>query len=226
MIEIVRGDPDEVTLRDGTPGHVWPLLPTDRARLAEEFADLSTESRRRRFLAPVAELSDTMLDHLVDDVDGVDHVALVLFVEVGEAVEPIAIGRMVRYAAHPGCADVAVTVKDAWQGRGAATALLQVLNRRRPEGVTHLLTEVMEGNPASLAMLRRLGPVQTSPSGPGTLGVEVQLDDAPSPLSTAQDPQQLARQLLSEPGRTHLRGRDRLCPWLGSDQSEPVGPES
>ena len=35
-----------------------------------------SESRRRRFLAPMAHLSDTMLEHLVDDVDGIDHVVL------------------------------------------------------------------------------------------------------------------------------------------------------
>ncbi len=217
MIEIARGDPDEVRLRDGTPGYVWPLLPTDKEQLVAGFEELSLESRRRRFLAPVMELTDSMLAGLVDDVDGIDHVALVLFVEVDDAAKPIAIGRLVRYADEPTCADVAVTVKDAWQGRGAATALLEVLMRRRPSGVTHLLTEVMDGNPASLSMLRRLGPVQTAPSGLGTLGVEVQLDDAPSPLSVADDPITLARHLLSDPHRPHLRSRDRVCPWLRPD---------
>lgn len=217
MIEITRGDPDEVSLRDGTPGYVWPLLPTDKERLVAGFEELSMESRRRRFLAPVVELTDSMLAGLVDEVDGIDHVALVLFVEVDDAVKPIAIGRVVRYADEPTCADVAVTVTDAWQGRGAATALLEVLIRRRPDGVTHLLTEVMEGNPASLSMLRRLGPVRTSPSGLGTLGVEVQLDDAPSPLSTADDPVSVAQRLLSDPHRPHLRSRDQVCPWLRTD---------
>ena len=56
---------DEVTLRDGTPGWVWPLLPTDRNVLVAEFESLSPESRRRRFLGPVVHLSDAMLQHLV-----------------------------------------------------------------------------------------------------------------------------------------------------------------
>ncbi|TGN64844.1 hypothetical protein EXE59_13400 [Nocardioides eburneiflavus] len=69
---------EQVTLRDGTDAFVVPLERTDRAQLVAEFEHLSPESQRRRFLAPVHHLSDAMLDHLVDHVDGIDHVALVL----------------------------------------------------------------------------------------------------------------------------------------------------
>ena len=65
-------------LDDGTRGIVWPVLPTDRAGLAEGYRHLDVESRYRRFLTSAPRLSEAMLDHLVDEVDGVDHVALVL----------------------------------------------------------------------------------------------------------------------------------------------------
>ena len=100
------------------PCWVWPLLPTDREALVREFETLSPESRRRRFLGPVVHLSEAMLKHLVDEVDGVDHVALILMVEVGDDLEPAGIARCVRYADQPEAADVAVTVKDDWQGHG------------------------------------------------------------------------------------------------------------
>ena len=128
---------EQVTLRDGTDAFVVPLERTDRAALVAEFETLSPESQRRRFLAPVRHLSDAMLDHLVDDVDGVDHIALVLCVETSPDVyDPVALARMVRYADVTDAADLAVTVKDEWQGRGVATVLLEVLMRRRPRAWT------------------------------------------------------------------------------------------
>lgn len=173
----VRGDSiEQVTLRDGTPAWVRPLRRDDREELAEEYEALSPQSRRLRFLASVPRLTEAMLDRLVDDVDGVEHVALVLYVETPDGPVPVAIGRIVRYRALPTAADVAITVKDAWQGLGVASALLPLLIARRPAGVTHLLTEVAADNPASLAMLRRVGDVQAHCSGPGVLDVEVDLD--------------------------------------------------
>lgn len=206
---------EEVHLRDGTRCWVWPLLPTDRNVLVAEFESLSPESRRRRFLGPVVHLSDAMLKHLVDDVDGVDHVALVLMAESGDDVVPAGIARCVRYPHQPEAADIAVTVKDDWQGRGVATALLEVLMRRRPEGVTHLLTEVVADNPASLAMLHRLGRTRTYETGLGILDVEVDL--VPTGHSLAEEePGERLHEVLADPDRSVLRTRDRICPWLRS----------
>lgn len=164
-----------VTLRDGSRAWVRPLRPDDREELADEYEHLSPQSRRLRFMASVPRLTPAMLTRLVDEVDGVEHVALVLYVETPEGSVPAAIGRIVRYRDVPDAADIAVTVKDAWQGRGVATALLPLLIERRPPGVTHLLTEVAADNPPSLAMLRRIGELQVHSSGPGVLDVEVDL---------------------------------------------------
>ncbi len=215
---------DQVFLRDGTEAWVWPLLPTDRARLAEEFAKLSPESRRMRFLTPVLRLSDAMLDRLVDGVDGIDHVALVLMAETPEGeLEPTGIARMVRYGGMPDVADLAVTVLDAWQGRGVATALLEVLLKHRPEGVTHLLTSVATDNPASLAMLSRLGPTHIQDGGAGIQDVAVDLDGRePHPDIVAGS--ERLHPVLEEPFRDHLRGRDLVCPWLNPDAARrPCG---
>ena len=176
---------EQVTLRDGTDAFVVPLERTDRAALVAEFETLSPESQRRRFLAPVRHLSDAMLDHLVDDVDGVDHIALVLCAETSPDVyDPVALARMVRYADVTDAADLAVTVKDEWQGRGVATVLLEVLMRRRPAGVDRIVTEVLQDNPASLGMLRRLGAVSLEDEGNGVYGVVVELAPVATPVVT------------------------------------------
>lgn len=226
---------EEVRLRDGTGAFVLPLRRTDRATLAAEFETLAPESRRRRFLAPVLHLSDAMLEHLVDDVDGIDHVALVLCVETSPDVyDPVALARMVRYTDAPDAADLAVTVKDSWQGRGIATVLLEVLMRRRPVGVHRIVTEVFNDNRASLLMLHRLGDATVEDLGFGVSRVVVELDtlESVSPLPGASPGDDVPHdsrvrvmapagvgekrtRLLRDPAHRHpLRTRDQVCPWF------------
>ena len=227
---------EHLQLRDGTDAWVIALRRSDRDQLAAEFAALSEETRRQRFLAPVNRLSEVMLDHLVNDVDGVHHIALVLTAETAPGVfDPVAIGRMVRYPDAPDCADLAVTVKDAWQGRGVATALLSVLVRHRPEGVTRILTEVASENDASMAMLSRLGPLRATPNGYGAQDVEVTLwaaqqqagergpppdvdpadpADPDSPAVHFVVPTMSAHPVIDRQHRHLLHTRDLLCPWL------------
>lgn len=178
----------EVRLRDGSRALIWGLLPSDRDGLREAYEHLSPETKLHRFLTPVPHLTEAMLHHLVDDVDGVDHVARVLFVVDEQGVgEPAGLARMIRYADEPSAADVAVTVTDENQGRGIASALLDDLLRHRPEGVERIVTEVAADNPASLAMLRRLGPTAVEHDGAHLLSVTVELpppapDRRPRPL--------------------------------------------
>ena len=223
---------EQVRLRDGTDAFVLPLQRTDRATLAAEFATLAPESRRRRFLAPVLHLSDAMLKHLVDDVDGIDHVALVLCAETSPDVyDPVALARMVRYTDAPDAADLAVTVKDAWHGRGVATALLEVLRRRRPVGVDRIVTEVFDDNSASLLMLHRLGNTTVEKLGSGVSQVVVDLETAESgaPLApldvvtrdagvrrtASEDVVERRTRSMPDPAHSHtLHTRDQVCPWF------------
>lgn len=166
----------EAVLRDGTRACIWPLLPGDRQALREGFELLSVSSRDHRFLAGVPHLTEHLLDHLVDEVDGINHVALALVVLDDDNVgSPVGVARMIRYAERPTVADVAVTVLDEWQGRGAAGSLLAEIVRQRPTGITQIATIVAADNAASLAMLRRLGPTIVTPAGVNRLDVVVEL---------------------------------------------------
>jgi RimJ/RimL family protein N-acetyltransferase len=166
----------ETRLRDGTRALVLPLLPGDREAVREGYETLSPEARRHRFLTGVPHLTEGMLDHLVGEVDGVDHVALVLVVlDEDDEGTPAGVARAIRYPEQRTDADVAVTVLDAWQGRGVATALLEELMRVRPAGVDRIVTTVAADNDASLAMLRRLGPTTVTPAGTNRLDVVVDL---------------------------------------------------
>ena len=166
----------EATLAEGTRAVILPILPMDRESLREGYESLSPLSRNHRFLASVPHLTDAMLHHLVDDVDGINHVALALVVlDEHNVGTPVGVARMIRYTDRPTEADLAVTVLDDWQGHGVATALLSELMRERPVGVTRIVTTVAADNAASLAMLRRLGPTTATPAGIDRLDVVVDL---------------------------------------------------
>lgn len=199
---------ERVTLRDGTQAWVGPLLRSDREDLAREYQTLSFASKRHRFLSAVRELTPGMLDHLVDEVDGVNHVAWVLFAEQDGGMVPAGIGRIVRYPEQPDTADVAVTVKDEWQGRGVATALMPILAAHRPPGVTHVRTEIAEDNPVPLKMLRRAGATRIQHAGSGVLDVEVDLTGEGLPQTSAHEGQPL-HGVLDTTSRQRLRTRDR-----------------
>lgn len=170
---------ERVRLRDGTKAVIRPFRPVPRAAIEKAYDELSAESRFHRFLSAAPHLTDSMLHHLVDDIDGVDHIAVLLVLEPDEGPESIiGVARAIRYQDEPTSADVAVTVRDEWHGRGAATSLLAALMRQRPAGVTRIVTVVAVDNAAALAMLQRLGPCRATPTGHGVLEVVVDLPAA------------------------------------------------
>ena len=166
----------EARLSDGTLALIWELRPEDREAMREGYETLSEETRYHRFLTGVPHLTAPLLDHLVDDVDGIDHVALGLVAVDEEGVGvPVGVARMIRYQDRRTAADLAVTVLDDWQGRGVATALLAELVRRRPAGVSEVITTIAADNPAALALLRRLGPTTVTGTETPRLDVVVEL---------------------------------------------------
>ena len=91
-----------------------------------------------------------------------------------------------QYTDDPATADIAVTVVDDWQGRGAGTALVSALLARRPAAVTRLRTLVAAGNRASLALLARAGHVSSGLPEQGVLDVTVDLVAATRAPSTIE----------------------------------------
>jgi RimJ/RimL family protein N-acetyltransferase len=173
--------PEELTLPDGTPALLWPLLPSDRELLRETYRQLSPTSRYQRFLTAYRTVPEALLDRLVRDVDGTDHVALLLLALPPDEPEQVAgLARIIRCPDRPGEADVAVTVVHAWRRRGVGATLLRALLRHRPDGVHRLVTQVAVDNAASLAMLAGAGRLRTSPPHCGVLDVRVELPGNPA----------------------------------------------
>ena len=171
--------PGEFALRDGTPALIWPLLPTDDRTLREGFRRLSPESRQRRFLAPLSDLDEAMIQRLVGDVDGLHHIALVLVVlPPGGLEQPVGIARLVQDPSDPATADIAVTVADQWQGRGVGAALVRALMQRRPHDLRRIRTVIDADNHASLALLAGAGQTSSTLTSRGVVDVTVELPAA------------------------------------------------
>ena len=159
-----------VHVRDGSRVRVRPLTAADKDLLRRGFERLSEESRYRRFLTPMPELSPAMVRYLTD-VDHRDHEAIVALDETsGEA---LGVARFVRSRDKHSVAEAAVTVVDDWQGRGVGTLLLEVLAARaREEGITRFTALLLATNREMIELFESLGPVRVVNREAGALQVE------------------------------------------------------
>jgi RimJ/RimL family protein N-acetyltransferase len=151
--------PVPVTLGDGTPVLVRPLLPEDRQAFTEAVRGLSEDSRRRRFFTP-GQPSPQLVQYLVD-IDYVDHFAwLVLSQETPRS--GLATARYVRQEDNRQVAEMAFGVIDRFQGRGIGTFLLGALGVAAAEaGLRRLIGDVLEDNMPMRAVLAKAGGVST-----------------------------------------------------------------
>jgi GNAT superfamily N-acetyltransferase len=135
------------------------------------FARLSPESRYRRFLAPMKELTEATVRYLTE-IDHHDHEAMIALDE--QTCEGIGVARYVRDLDYPDVAEVAVTVIDDWQGRGLGTLLLEVISARaRQEGITRFTALMLATNKEMMDLLQELDPVRIVDRELGTVEIEV-----------------------------------------------------
>jgi RimJ/RimL family protein N-acetyltransferase len=142
-------------LRDGSQVLIRQVRPADASLLADGFAQLSARSRWMRFLAPKPELSLAELRYLTE-IDHRDHEAIGAVNRADG--RGVGVARYIRDAADPQAADFAVTVIDAWQGRGLGSELLaRLADRARREGIHRFTALALADNAAVAGLLRRMG---------------------------------------------------------------------
>lgn len=171
----------EVTLRDGSQAWIRPIEPGDKWRLREGLRRLSPRSRYLRFHAPVARFSDAQLAYLTE-IDYEDHMAWVAL-DPGAPDEPgMGVARYVRLPGEEHVAEAAVTVADAYQGRGLGSVLFEILARSAiTRGVRVLRSYVLASNEGMLAIFDELGATRR-PDDPGVYVVDMPLPDEPDAL--------------------------------------------
>jgi len=149
--------PSELRLRDGTRVLVRPIRPEDRDRLQAGLQQLSAASRYHRFHAAVSELSPEQLRYLTE-VDQVNHLAWIALDPALPGEPAMGVARCIRLSPDSHTAEVAVTVLDAYQGRGLGTLLLGVLSlSAAAQDIRTFRAYVLEDNEAMLRIFRDLG---------------------------------------------------------------------
>lgn len=168
-------------LADGTRVQIRALVPDDRAELVARYGELSSQSRRLRFVSAPAHLSERLLDHLFD-VDYVDRHALVATLVDEPGTPSVGVARYVRSREDPTMADAAVTVVDAHQGRGIGTLLLtSLVAAAMDNGIEVFTADILWDNSELLDGLRAVG-ARVVPGEPGLAAVRVDLPPDPARL--------------------------------------------
>ena len=164
-----------IALRDGARVRIRQGHSSDRDLLLRGFERLSPQSRYRRFLVPVPELSDEAVRYLTE-IDHHDHEAMIALDDA--TGEGVGVARYVRHRERRDAAELAVTVIDDWQGRGVGTLLVEVLSARaREEGISSFTALMLAENADMMDMLSRLGPVRIVDQEAGTVEIEMPIPE-------------------------------------------------
>jgi RimJ/RimL family protein N-acetyltransferase len=143
-------------LQDGAPVLIRPIRPHDKGMLSDGLRRLSPESAQRRFLTPKRSFSRAELRYLTE-VDGRDHVALVVEHPADSSRRLIAVGRFVRLNDDFEAAEVAVTVADDWQGRGLGSLLGEHLaHAARNRGIRRFTATMASDNVPAHRLMAKL----------------------------------------------------------------------
>jgi ribosomal protein S18 acetylase RimI-like enzyme len=208
----VCSPPREFWLRDGRRVLVRPIQAADSARLQVGLHQLSPQSRYHRFHAAVSELSPKQLRHLTE-VDQVNHLAWIALDPALPGEPAVGVARCIRLPTEPHVAEVAVTVLDAYQGRGLGTLLLGVLSQAAAaQGIRSFRAYVQEDNDAMLRIFRDLGAhVGCLEAGVYQLDIPVPQDaeDLPDTPTGRVFKAVAARQLATAPRRAAARASGR-----------------
>jgi GNAT superfamily N-acetyltransferase len=132
------------------------VRPQDAGALQAYFRELSGESRYRRFLGALAELTSRQLARLIT-MEGPDEMALLAFAKMGDTSSLVGEAVLVTMprSLH---SEMALSVADAWQRKGVGAALLADLEcRARMRGARYLYGDVLRTNVAMKSFARKAG---------------------------------------------------------------------
>ena len=170
-----------------------PVLPGDAERF-EVSGAFSRQTLYRRYQGSAP--TEARLAYLFE-VDYVDHFVWVVTDGVDGPV--VADARFIRDEDDPGSAEVALTVADAYQGRGIGTLLLVALAvAARIDGIERFHAQVLSDNPTARALGDKVNArwEQEEPGVVTTTGQIPALDDLPLDYDTRRQIQHMARRVI------------------------------
>jgi acetyltransferase len=147
-----------VHLHDGTLIYLRPLRDDDFAHAEVYFRGLSARSRYLRFMAPTKSLSPSTLRDLRHAMNGRASAVTVVVVDHGapRGEERIGGARIVPTRQRGTC-EFAISLLDAWQGRGVGGVLLrEAVDLARQHGYRRIEGQVLTVNTRMLVVARHL----------------------------------------------------------------------
>jgi len=141
---------------------VRAIRPQDAGRLQAYMRGLSGETRRNRFLGAVSELAPAQLDRLIH-MHRPGELALLAFAATGGELHLVAEAVLVT-APDSQRSEIALSVTDAWHGKGLGRLLLRNLEcRARMLGARYVFGDVLRTNTAMKRLARKAGFAIRSP---------------------------------------------------------------
>jgi GNAT superfamily N-acetyltransferase len=138
------------------------IRPQDAAGLQTYLRGLSAEARRNRFLGALNELAPAQLERL-SHMDRLGESALLGFADTGGESRIVAEAILV-IAPDSQRGEIALSVADAWRGKGLGTLLLRNLEcRARMISARYLFGDVLRTNSAMKNLARKAGFAIRSP---------------------------------------------------------------
>ena len=137
--------------------------PSDTPRVRAFLEALSPQARQLRFLSAMPVVPDATVRHFsfFDPRERLVVAATAMHAGREEIVGLADVAHL-----HTGLAELGVVVDDAHRHAGVGKLLTEVIaSLAMQHGATHLRAELLEGNRAMLALMRRLGPTTSSMDG-------------------------------------------------------------
>lgn len=144
------------TLLDGSAATLRPIRASDMELERAFVRNLSPQSKFKRFMGELRELSPERL-HAFTHPDHSRESVYVVIRSTAAGEEEIGVARYIVEAPGGAC-EFAITVADAWQGKGVAGRLMRALIRdARARGLERMEGFVLGTNTRMLAFVRKLG---------------------------------------------------------------------
>ncbi len=185
--------PIPVSTKDGAALMLRPVLPGDAERFKSN-GSFSRETLYRRYQGGAP--TERRLAYLFE-VDYIDHFVWVVIDDVDGSI--IADARFIRDEDDLASAEVALTVADAYQGRGIGTLLLVALAvAARVDGIKRFHGRVLSDNPPAHALGDKVNAhwEHEEPGVVTTTGEIPNFDDLPLDYGTRRQIQHVARQVI------------------------------
>lgn len=145
-----------VTLRDGSEVTIRVLRKEDADLDRDFIRNLSPESRWMRFLGQVGEASDSLIRRLTE-LDYQHDMAFIALSRTGSDARAVGVSRYSLAPDGQSC-ECAVTVADAWQGKGLGTVLMRhLIDIARKRGIRSMFSIDANENERMRELARDLG---------------------------------------------------------------------